>query len=72
VLDYGCGPLPERFEEFRSSVVVMNLETQLIARIKILFGCRADSIPRYFLLDGISLEVRKRLARVEPEFGVEC
>ena len=71
MLDYGRRPLPNRFEEFWSSVMAVNLETHLIASIKILFGRRTDGVPRYFLLYGFSLEVRKRLARVEPEFGVE-
>jgi hypothetical protein len=52
VLDHHRGPLPDRFEEFRSSVVTMNFETQLIASVKILFGSRTDSVSRYFLLDG--------------------
>jgi hypothetical protein len=71
VLDHGRATLPDRFEEFRPSIVTVNFETQLIASVKILFGSRTDSVSGYFQLDGLSLEVRKRLARVEPELGVE-
>jgi hypothetical protein len=51
--------------------VAVNFETQLIASLKIPFGSRTDGVPRYFLLYGFPLEVRKRLARVESDFGVE-
>src|SRR5215210_665255 len=51
--------------------MAVNLETHLIATLKILFGSRTDGVPRYFLLDSFPLEDRKRLACVEPEFGVE-
>jgi hypothetical protein len=71
VLDHVRGPLPDRFEEFRPSVVAMDFETHLIASSEILFGSRTDGISGYLLLNGLSLEVRKRLARIEPELGVQ-
>jgi hypothetical protein len=66
MLDHGRGPLPDRFEQFRASVVAVYLETQPIASIKILFGSRTAGVPGYFQLEGLFLEVQKRLARIEP------
>jgi hypothetical protein len=71
VLDYGRGPLPYSLEQLRSPVETLNLEGQLVTCLEVLYGRRASVMHGYSLPDGWSLEVRERLARVEPEFGVE-
>ena len=62
MLDHDRGPPPDRCEQFRTSVVAVDLETHLVAGAEILVGGRTDA-PDDVVIDG-DVELGRRILDV--------
>ena len=71
VLDDGSRATVNCFQQILSSLVTVDSKANLIAGFQVRLGRRTDSVPLDFQAKRWALHDRKRLARVEPQLGVE-
>lgn len=68
-LDDGGRALPDRVEQFPTSVMAVDLPADAVAGVEVAWAGRSDAVPGLHVVDGRALEAGERFADVVSELG---